>query len=144
MSSADIPDDPTDRRVDALETRGERFMDAAIEAELETGFREPTEERAKRRLLTRVAVVVAGSFVTLLGLALLALPGPGLLVVALGLGILATEVPFAERLLDKVKARLPQDGDGRIPRRTIVLMVVVAVGAVALSTAFSIWWATRS
>ena len=143
MSSADIPDDPTDHRTDPGETRFERFVDTAIEVERETGRREATEEQAKRRLLTRVAIIVAGTFVALLGLALLALPGPGLLVVALGLGIMASEVPFAERLLDRVKARLPQDGDGKIPRRTIVLMVVVAVGAVALSTAFSIWWATR-
>jgi len=36
----------------------------------------------------------------LLGLALVPLPGPGWLIVFLGLGIMATEFAWAERLLD--------------------------------------------
>src|SRR4029077_14970296 len=36
MSSAEIPDDPTDHRVDPIETRRERLLDAAVEAERAT------------------------------------------------------------------------------------------------------------
>jgi uncharacterized protein (TIGR02611 family) len=144
MSSAEIPDDPTDRRVDPGETRFERFREAAIDAELETGEREESHEKATRNILVRIAVIVAGALITLLGIALLALPGPGMIVVFLGLLLLATEVPFAERLLDKVRARIPQDEDGKIPRRSIVSIVGVCVVTVSASTAFSIWWSTRS
>ena len=72
-------------------------------------------------------------------MALLGLPGPGFLVIALGLGLLAQDVPFARNLLDRVRARLPQDADGKLPRSTIIMMVVVGVGAVALSIGFTVW-----
>lgn len=53
---------------------------------------------ARRRWdLRRVAVTVAGFVVLLVGLAMLVLPGPGLLVVALGFAILATEFLWAWR-----------------------------------------------
>jgi uncharacterized protein (TIGR02611 family) len=140
MSSAEIPDDPTDHRVDPTETRHERLVDAAVEAEMATGDREETEEAAKRSLVKRVAIIVAGSLVTLLGIFLLVLPGPGMIVVFGGLLLLATEIPFAARLLEKVKKRIPQDENGKIPRRSIVYIVAVGVVTVGASTAASIWW----
>lgn len=45
----------------------------------------------------RVVVTLVGFLVVLLGLVLLVLPGPGLLVVALGFAILATEFVWAWR-----------------------------------------------
>jgi uncharacterized protein (TIGR02611 family) len=51
----------------------------------------------------RVAVLVVGLAVTAGGFAMLVLPGPGLLVIVLGLAILATEFAWAEYLLDKAK-----------------------------------------
>jgi len=51
----------------------------------------------------RVAVTVVGAAVVLVGLALCVLPGPGLLVLAAGLAILATEYVWARRLLDRVR-----------------------------------------
>jgi len=54
----------------------------------------------------RIAVGVAGAATVAAGLALLVLPGPGLLVIALGLAILALEFAWARRLLLKVRARL--------------------------------------
>jgi uncharacterized protein (TIGR02611 family) len=120
-------------------SRVEHLVEGLIEAELETGRREETIEAAKRHLAIRIASVVAGVVVLILGIGMLVLPGPGLIVIALGLGLLATEVPFARRLLDKVRARLPQDEDGSLPRSTIIMMVVVGVGAVALSIGFTVW-----
>ena len=59
--------------------------------------------------LRRSIVTIVGGVMILVGLALLVLPGPGLLVIALGLAVLATEYAAARRLLDRIKARLPVD-----------------------------------
>lgn len=46
-------------------------------------------------------VAVVGATVVATGVALLVLPGPGLLVIALGVGILATEFAWARRSLHR-------------------------------------------
>lgn len=48
--------------------------------------------------LRRVVVTLLGFLVVMVGLALLVLPGPGLLVVALGFAILGTEFLWAWRM----------------------------------------------
>jgi hypothetical protein len=59
----------------------------------------------------RIAVTVAGGFVVLVGIAMLVLPGPGILVIIAGLAILATEYVWAERLLRMAKERAVQAKD---------------------------------
>ena len=103
-----------------------RFEEAAIEAEFETGFREETREAARRGVVTRLLRMTAGTLVTILGVIMMPLPGPGLLIVAIGLGILSRDVAWADRLLQIVRKRLPSDSDGRLPRSSIVTMVVMA------------------
>ena len=51
----------------------------------------------------RIAVLVVGSALVLGGLAMLVLPGPGIVVVIIGLAVLATEFVWAERMLDRAK-----------------------------------------
>jgi uncharacterized protein (TIGR02611 family) len=51
----------------------------------------------------RIVVLVVGLGLVALGLALLVLPGPGILVVIAGLAVLATEFAIAERMLDRAK-----------------------------------------
>jgi uncharacterized protein (TIGR02611 family) len=51
----------------------------------------------------RLAVLVIGVVVLGAGVAMLVLPGPGILVIVLGLAILASEFAWAERALDKAK-----------------------------------------
>ena len=53
--------------------------------------------------MKKLIVAIIGSTVVLIGLALLILPGPGLLVVAAGLTILATEFIWARRALRNAK-----------------------------------------
>ena len=48
----------------------------------------------------KIAVLVVGVTVLLAGIALLALPGPGMIVIIVGLVILATEFEWAQRWLD--------------------------------------------
>jgi uncharacterized protein (TIGR02611 family) len=59
----------------------------------------------------RIAITVAGVVVILVGVAMLVLPGPGWLVIFLGLSILATEYVWAERLLKKAKEKAGQAKD---------------------------------
>lgn len=56
----------------------------------------------------KIVVGVVGVTVVILGIAMLVLPGPGLLVIPLGLGILASEFLWARRLLEKAKAAVPR------------------------------------
>jgi len=59
--------------------------------------------RFTKRHGRRAVVTVAGVVVILAGLALCVLPGPGMLTVAAGLAILATEYDWARRLLHRVR-----------------------------------------
>lgn len=54
----------------------------------------------------RLVILVIGSTVVLIGIAMLVLPGPGTLVIPAGLAILATEFVWARWLLRKLKKNL--------------------------------------
>lgn len=54
----------------------------------------------------RVIVAVVGGTVLLIGVALIVLPGPAVVVIPLGLGILATEFVWARRLLKRMKREM--------------------------------------
>jgi uncharacterized protein (TIGR02611 family) len=56
----------------------------------------------------RIAVTVVGFTLVLAGLAMLVLPGPGLLVIVAGFAVLATEYAWARRALDETKRRARQ------------------------------------
>jgi tellurite resistance protein TerC len=66
---------------------------------------ESTVDVAVRRARRIITFVVGGSVVAL-GAALLVLPGPGLLFLMVGLGILATEFAWARWLLRRARAGL--------------------------------------
>ena len=64
----------------------------------------PTEVlRAIGRNSKRIGITVAGAVVVVVGLALLVLPGPGIVVVVLGFAILGTEYAWAAAGLEKTK-----------------------------------------
>ena len=54
----------------------------------------------------RIIVFLIGSTVLLAGVLMLVLPGPGILVIIVGLAILATEFVWAERLLIRARERV--------------------------------------
>ena len=60
----------------------------------------------QRAMLLRVLFAIAGAGVLFAGIVMLVLPGPGLLVIGIGLGMLALEFAWAEHLLSRVAARL--------------------------------------
>ncbi len=59
----------------------------------------------------RIAVLVVGLALVAAGLAMLVLPGPGIVVVLLGLATLATEFAWAERMLDAAKEKATKAKD---------------------------------
>lgn len=121
---------------EAAHERMELLREAAIEAEFETGRREETVEEARASIHVRLARMSLGSVLLLAGVAMLALPGPGWLTIAAGLAVLAKDVAWAERALDRVRRRLPADEDGSVSTPVVVLSVLVAVAAFGVS----IWW----
>lgn len=60
---------------------------------------------AARKQVKRAALAVTGGVILLTGVALLVLPGPGLLLVLAGLLLLASEFPALERYVDPVRDR---------------------------------------
>jgi uncharacterized protein (TIGR02611 family) len=87
----------------------------------------------------RLAVLVIGAAVLGAGIAMLVLPGPGILVIVLGLAILASEFAWAERALDKAKqnaaAVTGKISSGRSGRLIMVITGVAMLtgGALALA-----------
>ena len=55
------------------------------------------------RVAKRIIVGVVGGTVTLIGVALIVLPGPAFIVIPIGLSILATEFLWAKRWLRKAR-----------------------------------------
>lgn len=58
----------------------------------------------------RIAVTLIGGVFVLAGLAMLVLPGPGILVVAVGFAILGTEYAWASAALERTKRTAEQAG----------------------------------
>lgn len=102
------------------------------------GIRERRQRHLERNRFLRIGFAFFGFIVVLAGVAMLVLPGPGLLVIAIGLGILALEFAWAERLLERTVNRLEDAADQvkEAPRWQQLLLAaasaVAAVGMVAL------------
>lgn len=116
-----------------MESRpGRRFLD---------GVKERRERHRERSKVVRAAVVLAGFVVVLAGLAMIPLPGPGLLVVAAGLAILALEFAWAERVLERTIDHMGKATDqvkraGRA-QQVILGLLGLLVAAAAVTAAFA-------
>ncbi len=84
---------------------------------------------------------VAGLVLVLGGLVLVPLPGPGWLIVILGIAIWASEFEPAARLLDVVKGKV-RAWDAWIKAQARWVQVLVAVGTVLFVTAV-VWLVLR-
>ncbi len=67
----------------------------------------------------RVAITIAGVVVVLVGVALLVLPGPGWLLIFVGLSILGTEYVWAQRLLRAAKEKANNAKDKVLRRKQV-------------------------
>ncbi len=127
-------------RLRAREERRARLRAAALEAERDTGRRERTDEEARRNIVVRIAIIAFGTLVTLAGLCMLVLPGPGIVIVIAGLGILASEVRWAERLLAYAKRKANVESiTAQHPWIKPVSIVLMVLG-VAASILYTVRW----
>ncbi|GAA0598764.1 PGPGW domain-containing protein [Actinomadura livida] len=73
-------------------------------AEGDTGAARGVRRRAHVRLVRKIAVAVAGFALIVAGLAMLVLPGPGVVAILAGLGLLGTEFPTARRISERLNS----------------------------------------
>jgi uncharacterized protein (TIGR02611 family) len=106
------------------------------------GVKERRERHRERSKVVRAAVVLAGFVVVLVGLAMIPLPGPGLLVIAAGLAVLALEFVWAERVLERTIDQM-SDATDRVKRagraQQVILGLLSVLAAAAVVTAMYAW-----
>jgi uncharacterized protein (TIGR02611 family) len=100
------------------------------------------ERHLARSRLYRLVFAIVGFTVLAAGLAMLVLPGPGLLVIVIGLTILALEFAWAERMLERAidrmeRARLATKDASRWQKIFGGLAIAAALGAVI---AAGVYW----
>jgi uncharacterized protein (TIGR02611 family) len=92
-------------------------------------FRDWIKKTVIGRLVWRIIIGVVGGSVTVAGAIALVGPGPGILIVLAGLGILATEFAWAARVMVHTRTYAQKAADkAGIPRWAQLAMI--AVGAV--------------
>lgn len=69
------------------------------------------------RTARRIVVAVVGGTLVVIGLFMIVLPGPALVVIPMGLGILSLEFAWARRWLRKIKNRAGRLATGRQERK---------------------------
>lgn len=86
--------------------------------------------------LRRYGITIVGWLLVLLGVAALVLPGPGLLLLLLGLVVLSQEYDWAERRVDPVKEKafdVARQGVSTVPRIILSALGACAVVAVGVT-----------
>ena len=103
---------------------------------------ERREEHLERGRIYRALFMVAGLIVTLAGIAMLALPGPALVVIPIGLAMLAMEFTWAERALEKalVHAERAQESAKEASTAVKVLTAIAVALGIAAAVAAAILW----
>jgi hypothetical protein len=106
--------------------------------------RERKEHHKRRGKLYRIAWGIAGGLVTLAGVALSlpAVPGPGIVLIVVGLGMLALEFDRAERLLERILERVEgvlEDAWDAPLWQQLLGGAVTLVALAAVVAAFVLW-----
>jgi uncharacterized protein (TIGR02611 family) len=99
-------------------------------------IRERKETHKRRGRVYRISFAVLGTTLILIGLVLIPLPGPGWLIVAIGVGMLALEFDRAERLLERILEKLENVAD--VASDAPLWQKVIGAGLAALATAAGI------
>jgi uncharacterized protein (TIGR02611 family) len=90
----------------------------------------------------RIAFMIAAFLVVAIGLALVPLPGPGWAIVFVGLGMLALEFAWAERMMEKILNRLEgaQEAAANASPAQKAMGVAATVLGIAACAAAAILW----
>jgi uncharacterized protein (TIGR02611 family) len=105
-------------------------------------LRDRKEHHKRRSRLYRASFAAVGMLVILAGLALIPLPGPGWLIVAVGVFMLALEFDRAERLLERILDKLEdvsEQAQKAGPWAKAVLALAAVCGLALAATAFVLW-----
>ena len=101
------------------------------------GVKERRERHRERSKVIRAGVLLAGFVVVLAGVAMLGLPGPGLLVIAVGLALLALEFVWAERILERTVDQMSKATDTVKRASRTQRLILVVLGALVLAAAIT-------
>ena len=101
------------------------------------------DQGSGRALLVKVGVTVAGPLVMLAGVAMLVLPGPGLVAIAAGLAVLALEYPWARRAVGVLGSTASRLREALLPEKAsrgrralgLVSMAAILAAGFAATTA---------
>ena len=100
-------------------------------------LREQRLRHLQRSRFIRVPFVLVGFTIVLVGLAMLVLPGPGLLVMAVGFAMLALEFAWAERVLESTLERMDKTTK-TVKRATRLQKALSAATGIAALIAFAL------
>jgi uncharacterized protein (TIGR02611 family) len=93
---------------------------------------------ASRQAVKTTVVAVVGFVLTCAGIALLVLPGPGLVLVTIGLATLATQFEWADAILDRARDRANADLDQVANNRLRALFYALFALALTVTGALEI------
>jgi Putative transmembrane protein (PGPGW) len=98
--------------------------------------------RSSARAVRRVVVTLLGGAVLALGIVLLALPGPGVLVIALGFLILSSEYEWARRRFETARKTAADLADQAVAKPWSTVLSIL--GSLALIAAGFVWGAVSA
>jgi uncharacterized protein (TIGR02611 family) len=112
--------------------------------ELLVRLRERKERHKQRHLLHRIAIVILGVLIVFAGIVMSGpgVPGPGIATILIGLGFLALEFDWAERMMERVIVWGDQVKDRAEETSTtqrIVVAFVTALAVAAFAVAAILW-----
>jgi uncharacterized protein (TIGR02611 family) len=136
---SDTPSSPTPTTHDPAKDDDDDFegpIDKARE------WRERIRQNKSLNHTYRIVVAILGTVIILAGIALLPLPGPGWLIIFLGLGLLASEFDWAKRVLDYAKKKVGAWTDWVQEQNWFVrILLGLACLAIVLGAVYGfIWW----
>ncbi|MDX2148304.1 MAG: PGPGW domain-containing protein [Planctomycetota bacterium] len=88
----------------------------------------------------RLVILVVGLTITAIGLFMAVGPGPGLLVIPIGLGLLATEFVWARRLLAQYAEKAKFASTAVAKRTPLWTIPLVVLGTIAGLVVAHVWW----
>lgn len=96
-----------------------------------------------RQLVWRIFITVLGGTITVAGVGMLALPGPGWAAIFLGLAVLASEYVWARRLLRYTKERAQGAASTVLAKENRGLALSLLLVGLLLVAAFVSWYVYR-
>jgi uncharacterized protein (TIGR02611 family) len=129
---------------EAERREGDRPPEDDDTPELLIKLRERKERHKQRHILHRIAIVILGVLIVCAGIVMSGpgVPGPGIAVILIGLGFLALEFDWAERLLERAiiwADRAKDRAEETSTKQRIIAGVAGALAVAAFVVAAVLW-----